>query len=26
MPFDDRFGLVTGIDVFSRLAKAVVSE
>jgi len=24
MPLDDRFGLVTGIDVFSRLAKAVV--
>jgi len=26
MPLDDRFGLDTGIDVFSRLAKAVVSE
>ena len=26
MPLDDRFGLVTGIDVFSRFAKAVVSE
>jgi len=26
MPLEDRFGVVTALDVLSRLAKAVVSE